>query len=321
MTYNGQAAELSNVNSGNIKVKITIPGTTSDHDYTLQAGDYTWNTTGHTAPTDAGDYTISFNLTATGKAHLKSFIDGIDHTAPTDAGDYTISFNLTATGKAHLKSFIDGIVGAVNVEIPTSVTGNADFKINPLGITVNQGNSGEKTYDSNPAAVSLDTLKNSLSGSGLVAGQNLDTSTLTASAFDWYQGATKLTGAPTNAGTYTIKLSAAGLQALQAANKNYSFSVVTGDYGYTIKQANATIKLDPTTNQQTATWDGNNISLDLTKFKPSITTDNSHQATIDVPSTLTLTVGDYQITQDGTVKTPKEPGTYTVENLEPTQLN
>lgn len=289
MTYNGQAAELSDVNSGNIQVSVTIPGTTGNHAYTLQAGDYTWNTTDHMAPTDAGDYTISFDLTDTGKAHLKNFIDGI-------------------AGK--------GLAEASNVNIPTSVTGTADFKIDPLAITVNQSHSGEKTYDGYPASVSLDTLKNSLSGSGLITGQNLDTSTLTASDFDWYQGAIKLTSAPTDAGTYTVKLNAAGLTALQAANKNYSFSAVTGDYGYTIKQANATIKLDPTTNQQTVTWDGNDISLDLTKFKPSIITDNSHQATIDVPSTLTLTAGDYQITQDGTVKTPKEPGTYTVELTE-----
>ena len=284
MTYDGQVAELSNVNSGSIQVNVTIPGTTGNHTYTLQTGDYTWNTTGRVAPTDAGDYTISFDL--------------------------------TATGKAHLKNFIDGIAGAGNVDIPASVTGTADFKIKQLAITVNEGNSDEKTYDSNPASISLDTLKNSLSGSGLVSGQNLDTSTLTASDFDWYQGTTKLTGAPSDAGDYTIKLNAHGLQALQTANKNYSFSAITGDYDYTINQANATIKLDEATNQQTATWDGNNISLDLTKFQPSITTDNSHQATIDLPSTLTLTAGDYQITQDGTVKTPKEPGTYTVKLTE-----
>lgn len=290
-TYNGQAVDLSDINNADstIKVNITIPGTSDNHEYTLKAGDYVWNTTDNVAPTNAGDYTLSFDLTTIGKEHLKSFIDDIAGT---------------------------GLNGASNVKIPTAVSGDAKFKVAPLTITVSQSGNGEKTYDSQVASVDLDTLKNNFSGSGLVNGQNLDLTTLTEADFDWYQGNTKLSGAPTDTGNYTIKLNSNGLTALQNANKNYSFSAVSGSYEYKINQANATIKLDSNDNAQTAIWNGNDISLDLSKFKPTITTDNNNQLTISLPSSLNLTVGDYSIIQNNSSVTPKEPGTYEVQLTE-----
>lgn len=291
MTYDGQAAELSDINNADstIKVAVTIPGTSDNHEYTLQTGDYTWDTTGHTAPTNAGNYTLSFNLTTTGKAHLKRFIDEIAGTGLNDAS---------------------------NVKIPTTVSGSADFKIKKLAITVSQSGSGEKTYDSQAASVALNTLKNNLSGSGLISGQSLDVSSLSNSDFDWYKGNDKLTAAPTDAGDYTVKLNSTGLTALQNANKNYDVSAINGEYSYTINHANATIKLDPSNNAQTATWNGNDISLDPSKFKPIITTDNSNQSTISLPSALNLTAGDYTVLQNNSAVTPKEVGTYQVELTE-----
>lgn len=87
--YNGQATTTAEVNKdGKITVHVTAPVTiqgdepgesttvkTLDYgNYTLQDGDYTWNTTDGKAPTDGGVYTIALNKDAI-VAHLQDYLN------------------------------------------------------------------------------------------------------------------------------------------------------------------------------------------------------------------------------------------------------
>ncbi|MCI1974433.1 MAG: MBG domain-containing protein [Limosilactobacillus sp.] len=314
MQYDGQPAEPSdlNGNGSTIKVTVTIPGKTGEHDYTLQAGDYTW---------DAGSTPVNVGKNA-----------------------YKLSFNLSDTGKAHLKAFIDGIAGkglndVSNVNIPTAVSGNAYLTITPVAITVTQGGSGDKTYNSQPAAVSVDTVKAALSASGLIGDQNFKTDSLTATDFDWYKGNDDLGKlsdahvAPTDAGDYTIKLNADGLKTLQDANSNYSFDAVADAYKYTINKADGTIVLAGSDsrvfdNQETTSLDGskysitiNGVKYDLAAGQYEIVDADGHKATVKNAGTYYVVLTDNSLTSDknynwtitpnGTQR-PNQIGTYTI---------
>lgn len=287
--YNGSAVTSAELTSdGNIAVTLTIPAgensTAQTLTYDLQDGDYNWyngDTKLTTAPKDAGTYTIKLNSSALAKIQA--------------------AINNDATWKGNVTVSADDLSGA------------ATFTINQLKASISLSGEDSSTYNSQAVSVPLDKVKDALSASGLLSDESLDLSGLTAAGFDWYNGTTKLTVAPTNAGTYTLQLNDTGLSELEAKNKNYTFTTGSANsFTYTINKANATISLNETDNNQTATWDGSTISLDLNKFKPTITTDNSNQSTISLPSTLTLNATDYVITQNGATATPKEPGTYSV---------
>ncbi len=130
-TYNGQATTTAEVNSnGSIKVSLTYPGSTATSTYTLQDGDYTWNTDDGNAPRDQGDYTIT--LTSAGVNHVKDAV-------------------IRAAG--------NGQGGTHNVTIANdAVTGSARFTINQKVATATLGGNSEKTYDVQKASVTLPTL-------------------------------------------------------------------------------------------------------------------------------------------------------------------
>ena len=74
-TYDGHAVTTAEVDStdGNVIVHLNFPGSTAQSTYTLQDGDYTWETEDGNAPTNAGTYTIE--LSEQGLANLQRAIN------------------------------------------------------------------------------------------------------------------------------------------------------------------------------------------------------------------------------------------------------
>jgi hypothetical protein len=288
--YTGSAVTITDINKtgSTIGVTINLPnGQTTT--YKLAEGDYTW--VNGSAPTNVGNYQLSFNLTEQGKAKLQNWLN-----------------------QANVAGL--GLNNQPNVLAPTAVTGNASFEITAIDLAVKQGGQGSKTYNGDPASVDLTTLTNAnnWTATGLLAGQSLSIpSTLATTDFDWYQenadgSETKLDAAPTAAGSYILKLNESGLTKLKNANKNYNVSV-SGKYSYTINKANAVISLDPAKNKQESTWTGETIAVNPANFAPSIK-DSSNDKTIALPN-VQLTTDDYTVTGN-----PVEPGDYKVSLTE-----
>ncbi|MCC4411547.1 BspA family leucine-rich repeat surface protein [Limosilactobacillus reuteri] len=229
---------------------------------------------------------------------------------PTNAGVY----------EARLKSSALQTLQADNPNYSfNTASGTIKYTINQKAATDTLGGNGNKFY--NGQGTSVSDVLNSITWtpSGLVDGQSLDLSNLTADDYAWYtknaDGTyTEMTGLPTNAGTYYLKLKDSSIAKIQAANPNYSFATgaISGEYTYKINQANATITLTDTSTQ-TITWTGNPATIKPANFIPEITTDNPNEQTIALPSDLQLTASDYEFLQDGKViSAPSEVGTYQV---------
>ena len=229
---------------------------------------------------------------------------------PTDAGAY----------EARLKP---SALQALQKDNPNysfnAAGGTIKYTINQKAATDTLGGNGNKVYNGQETTVS-DVLNSiTWTPSGLVDGQSLDLSNLTADDYAWYtknadDTYTEMTSLPTNAGTYYLKLKDSLIAKIQTANPNYSFTAgaISGAYTYVISQANAVITL-PNTSDQTITWTGKPATIDPANFIPEITTDNPNEQTIALPSTLQLTASDYEFLQDGKViSTPSEVGTYQV---------
>ena len=233
---------------------------------------------------------------------------------PTDAGTY----------EARLKP---SALQALQKDNPNysfnTASGMIKYTINQKAATDTLGGNGNKAYNGQETTVS-DVLNSiTWTPSGLVDGQSLDLSKLSADDYAWYtknaDGTyTEMAGLPTNAGTYYLKLKDSSIAKIQAANPNYSFATgaIGGEYTYDISQANAVITL-PNTSDQTVTWTGNPATIDPANFIPEITTDNPNEKTIALPSTLQLTASDYEFLQNGKViSAPSEVETYQVRLTE-----
>lgn len=217
---------------------------------------------------------------------------------PTNAGVY----------EARLKSSALQTLQADNPNYSfNTANGTIKYTINQKAATDTLGGNGKKIY--NGQGTSVSDVLNSITWTpgSLVDGQSLDLSNLTADDYAWYtknaDGTyTEMTGLPTNAGTYYLKLKDSSIAKIQAANPNYSFATgaISGEYTYKINQANATITL-PDTSTQTITWTGNPATIKPANFIPEITTDNPNEQTIALPSDLQLTASDYEFLQDGQV--------------------
>lgn len=107
---------------------------------------------------------------------------------------------------------------------------------------------------------------------------------------------------PIAVGTYTVTLKPESVAKIQNIFKNY-----TGDkqfnyrllfsktsFTYTVKARKATISID--NGGQTSNWNGQPASLDLNKFKPVITDTTEGNTNLSLPSSVTLTKDDYNIT-------------------------
>ncbi|MCC4371666.1 BspA family leucine-rich repeat surface protein [Limosilactobacillus reuteri] len=324
-----QAAIDQYAGSGNVKISAdSLTGSAtfeivpkSITDVTISGKDQEKTYNGQPASLDVKDLTINANDLVTDnplsmKGITASDFDWYDDkgnkldTVPNDAGVY----------EARLKSSALQTLQADNPNYSfNTANGTIKYTINQKAATDTLGGNGNKIYNGQETSVSDVFNSITWTPSGLVAGQSLDLSNLTADDYAWYtknaDGTyTEMTGLPTNAGTYYLKLKDSLIAKIQAANPNYSFATgaISGEYTYKINQANATITL-PDTSTQTITWTGNPATINPANFIPEITTDNPNEKTIALPSTLQLTTSDYEFLQNGKViSAPSEVGTYQV---------
>ncbi|MCC4413791.1 BspA family leucine-rich repeat surface protein [Limosilactobacillus reuteri] len=290
-------------------------------DVTISGKDQEKTYDGQAASLDVKDLTINANELVTDnplsmKGITASDFDWYDaqgnklDAIPTNSGVY----------EARLKSSALQTLQADNPNYSfNTANGTIKYTINQKAATDTLGGNGNKVYNGQETSVSDVFNSITWTPSDLVDGQSLDLSNLTADDYAWYtknaDGTyTEMTGLPTNAGTYYLKLKDSSIAKIQAANPNYSFATdaISGEYTYKINQANATIAL-PDTSTQTITWTGNPATIKPANFIPEITTDNPNEQTIALPSDLQLTASDYEFLQDGKViSTPSEVGTYQV---------
>ncbi len=196
--FDGSAVTPVEVNSnGQILVHFTYPGSNAQSTYTLQDGDYTWNTKDGKAPTVVGNYTINLNKDAI---------------------------------LAHLQAALNSQAGSGNVTIAADdLSGQASFNITPKEISdvTISGSDQSKAYNGQAADLNVSGL--TISASGTLTDTPLVNPGIKASDFDLYDAdGKKLDAAPVNVGTYQARLKVNALATLQKANPNYTFSSVSG---------------------------------------------------------------------------------------------
>ena len=220
-TFDGTAVTTAEVNSnGQILVHLTYPGSNVQSTYTLQDGDYIWETEDGqiiSAPTNTGTYTIKLNKQAI-LVHLQAALNQQAGLGDNDQSNVTVSAD--------------------------KLSGQASFKINPQTLTdvTISAPDQSKTYDAQ--AADLDVNGITITANGIVANNPLVNPGISASDFTWYdETGNKLESAPVDVGTYQARLNASTLAELQNTNPNYQFSSVAGLINYTINPAPATAKI------------------------------------------------------------------------------
>ena len=237
-TYDGQTVTTAEVDStnGNIIVNFTFPGSTAQSIYTLQNGDYSWETQDGQAPVNAGTYTIK----------------------------------LSNSGIANLQSAIDQYAGQGNVILDEQgLLGSATYTINQKALNVtlegNRTGTDGKTYDGQPAMINTqDANFGVFTANGLVDGEALNTESITDSDYEWVDADGKTISAPTNAGTYYIALTTNGLKQLQLDNPNYKISE-SGQFVYVISPAEEQVTISGSQESTTP-------SIDSSSFKVNVPT-------------------------------------------------
>ncbi|MGI1802251.1 MBG domain-containing protein [Limosilactobacillus reuteri] len=290
-------------------------------DVTISGKDQEKTYNGQPASLDVKDLTINANDLVTDNPLSMKGITASDFDWYDDKGNKLDTVpNDTGVYEARLKSSALQTLQKDNPNYSfNTVSGMIKYTINQKAATDTLGGNGNKVYNSQGTSVS-DVLNSiTWTPSGLVDGQSLDPADLTEADYAWYtknadDTYTEMTGLPTNAGTYYLKLKDSSIAKIQAANPNYSFATgaISGEYTYKINQANATITL-PDTSDQNVIWTGKPATIDPARFIPEITTDNPNEKTIALPNTLQLTASDYEFLQNGKViSAPSEIGTYQV---------
>ena len=233
MIYNRSAVTTANLYAGNSTINVAINGPRDVHNlptsFTLEDGDYVWQTEDGNAPVNVGTYTIK----------------------------------LTAAGIHKIQVAIDQAVGAGNVTLVTTTDngGSASFEIKQAVAANVQLYGGENTiYNGNP--VSFDpTNAETANNFGFHNVENLTVPTFTASDFTWYDGqGNKLSSAPTNAGTYYIALTVNGLKKLQADNPNYAVSE-SGQFTYVISPAEENVTVSGSQESTSTSIDNANFTV------------------------------------------------------------
>ena len=223
--------------------------------------------------------------------------------APTNAGNYRIILNQNGMDK--LKQVAGGLT--INYDPSKSYV---NYMIEKAQATAELEGNNSKKYDAKAVSNVEVTKDGNIKITANVPGTTQGAYQLQAGDYDWYSedGSTKLNGAPTNVGNYTIKLNSTGIANIKAHygnsnNVNWTDDAITGSATYEITKAAATISLTEE-NKQTSTWTGDVIPVNPADFVPTITTDNGQTLTVPVG---TLGVGDYTVT-----RSPVVPGTYRV---------
>lgn len=221
---------------------------------------------------------------------------------PTDAGTY----------EARLKSSALQALQKDNANYSFNTTsGTIKYTINQKAATDTLGGNGNKVYNGQETTVS-DVLNSiTWTPSGLVDGQSLDLSNLTADDYAWYtknaDGVyTEMAGLPTDAGTYYLKLKDNSIAKIQAANPNYSFATgaIDGEYTYVINKATASVSIS---GSQTT----KDLAFDSSNYQDSVKTNNDQH--LNIPK---LTADDFVVVKDGQklkISQLTEAGTYNVE--------
>ena len=217
--YDGKDISLDDLNSpdGDIEAKFTFPGSTVADTYKLHAG----------------DYTIENNSAK--------------------ADDYTVS--LSTDGLARLQAAIDNYAGAGNVTLAAKdLSSNASFTIKQKDLTVTldmkPNTTPGKTYDGQTATI--DNNDAQFIAAGLVEGQTLNVANLTPSDYEWVdKDGKKLDKVPTDAGTYYIALTQAGVKQSQKDNPNYKVSE-SGQFAYVIAKVEINGSYEGTSTAQDA---------------------------------------------------------------------
>ncbi len=223
--------------------------------------------------------------------------------APTNAGNYRIILNQNGMDK--LKQVAGGLT--INYDPSKSYV---NYTIEKAQATAELEGNNSKKYDAKAVSNVEVTKDGNIKITANVPGITQGAYQLQAGDYDWYSedGSTKLNGAPTNVGNYTIKLNSTGIANIKAHygnsnNVNWTDDAITGSATYEITKAAATVSLTEE-NKQTSTWTGDVIPVNPADFVPTITTDNGQTLTVPVG---TLGVGDYTVTHS-----PVVPGTYKV---------
>jgi LPXTG-motif cell wall-anchored protein len=225
--------------------------------------------------------------------------------ANTNAG-HSYQVELSDQGRRHIAQ-----VDADNYGYDFTNVGTGSVTVTKATPSASMAGTAEKNYDGTPISGYLPTITITAPGNNSV--------TLTSGDFEWTKDGHTYTDAPSDAGTYTVSLTSAGLAKVKVVNSqnlDWSNVQVTGTGSYKIDKANATITL-PSGRTETVTWNGNPATIDQSQFVPTVTSDNPNAPTITLPSTLRLTAGDYQFLQGGRViSAPSEVGTYQVQLTE-----
>ncbi|MCT3341498.1 BspA family leucine-rich repeat surface protein, partial [Lactobacillus johnsonii] len=193
-----------------------------------------------------------------------------------------------------------------------AASGTIKYTINQKAATDTLVGNGNKIYNGQETSVSDVFNSITWTPSGLVAGQSLDLSKLSEADYAWYtknsDGTyTEMTGLPTNAGTYYLKLKDSSIAKIQAANPNYSFATgaISGEYTYVINKANAGISISGSQTTKDLAFDSNN-------YQDSVKTNNDQD--LIIPK---LTADDFVIVikngQKIKVSQLTKAGTYNVE--------
>lgn len=224
--------------------------------------------------------------------------------ALTPAGNYRIILNQNGLGK------LEQVAGGLTINYDPSKS-YVNYTIKKAEASAELEGNNSKQYDGQSVTNVEVTKDGKIKVTANVPATTQSAYQLQAGDYDWYSadGSTKLTGAPTNVGNYTIKLNSAGIANIKAHygnsdNINWIDDAITGSATYEVTKAVATISLTPDKNKQISSWTGSEISINPADFVPTITTDNG--VTLTVPAG-TLAVGDYTVTPS-----PVAPGTYQV---------
>ena len=316
-----QAAIDQYAGSGNVKISTdSLTGSAtfeivpqSITDVTISDKDQEKTYDGQPASLDVKDLTINANdLVTDNPLSMKGItISDFDwygaqgnklDAVPTNAGVY----------EARLKSSALQTLQKANPNYSFSAaSGTIKYTINQKAATDTLSENGNKTY--NGQEVTVNDVFNSIvwMPSGLVDGQSLDLSNLTEADYAWYTKNTdgtytEMTGLPTDAGTYYLKLKDSSIAKIQAANPNYSFATgaISGEYTYVINKATASVSIS---GSQTT----KDLAFDSSNYQDSVKTNNDQD--LNIPK---LTADDFVVVKDGQklkISQLTEAGTYNVE--------
>lgn len=154
-----------------------------------------------------------------------------------------------------MQAAIDNYAGAGNVTpAAKDLSSNASFTIKQKDLTVTldmkPNTTPGKTYDGQTATI--DNNDAQFIAAGLVEGQTLNDANLTPSDYEWVdKDGKKLDKVPTDAGTYYIALTQAGVKQLQKDNPNYKVSE-SGQFAYVIAKVEINGSYEGTSTAQDA---------------------------------------------------------------------